>query len=502
MKTRTLLVAAAMLLTFTAAAYAQSTLTVGSIPVTAVIRSGNAEKTGDVTFSVVSGVSNTGTITISYGVPITSPSANITVVSNPAGQATLNSVSYSGGTVVLNVAAGLVQGNTIVLSGVRVAVAGTSLTTLDASVSAVANAITAGQTTVRVINSIAAGLASIGYASGTSAGQINAVSGNVDKQSDTVRITENFLNAFGTVVDATQTQPPLIRLTLNQLPPPYVTITFPGSVNATSGTSAWQTCSGDSPYTISGANVDVTSDSTSLAVYYRLATGSDPTVAERMGLLPTVAVNTSKASFPLPTTSFTLTATFYPIASAFNSDGSLTNLPIPRYVAEEVGPLTFLNIVGSSTAMIFPYMTASKVTGYDTGIAIANTTTDPGSSALGVSGATKQGGTIKFWFYPQVPAGSSTVPTAISYTTKAGSPGTGLDATGSLPSGSTYTVLASQLLKDAGITADFTGYMIAVCNFSNGHAQYFVSNFTTFSQGGQALILTVGRKTTPEALNN
>jgi hypothetical protein len=511
MKTRTLLVAAVMLLSFTAAAYAQATFTVGSIPVTAVVRSGNAEKTGDITFSIVStnaGTSNTGTITISYGVPITSPSANITVSSTFA---TLNSVSYSGGTVVLNVANTGVVGSTITLSGVRVAVAGTSLTTLDASISAVANAVTAGQTTVRVINAISAGLASISFPTDGTAAQINAVSGAVTSGAKytgatagaNIRVRENFLNAFGTTVDATQTQPPIIRLTLNQLPPAGVSISFPlvaGNDNST--TSAWQLCSGDSPYTLATADATIKSDSTSLAVYYRLATGSDYTIQERMVVPVSVAVDTGKASFPLPSTSFTLTATLYPIAAAFNSDGTLTSLPIPRYVAEEVGPITFLDIVGSNTAMIFPYMTASKATGYDTGIAIANTTTDPGSSKLGVSGATKQSGTISFYFYPSMPVGGTTVPTTITYTTKAGSPGSGLDSTGNLPSGSTYIVLASQLLKDAGITTDFSGYMIAVANFSNGHAQYFVSNFLTFSQGGQALILTGSRKATPEALNN
>jgi len=517
-----------MLLCFTAAAFAQATFTVGSIPVTAVIRSGNAEKTGDITFSVVSGQSLKGTITISYGVPITSPSTinplsaqpYITVTSSPVNLASLNSVSYSGGQVVLNVESGLNPGGTIVVKGVRVAVAGTSLTTLDANISAVSNAITAGQTTVRVINAISKGLSSIGYPKDGSAGSISAVSGTVTagtgstNRGTNVRITENFLAAFGLttaappVGDNTQSQPPIIRLTLNALPPAKVSLTFPGTVNGlkttdlTASGSVWQRCSGDSPYTIDATDKTINSDSTSLAVYYRLATGSDLTTSEVMDVPVKIEDVASGASYPLPIGTYTVTATFYPIAAAFNSDGTLTDLPIPRYVAEEEGPLTIMSIVGSSTAMIFPYITASKVTGYDTGIAIANTTTDPGSTPLGQSGARKQNGTITFWFYPMMKAGATAVPTPITYTTKAGSPGSGLDATGNVVSGSTYVVLASQILKDAGFTDSFEGgYMIAVANFLNAHGQYFVSNFLTFSQGGQALIVTASRRAT-EALNN
>jgi hypothetical protein len=62
-----------MFLAFSVAAFAQATLTVGSIPVTAVVASGLTEKTGDITFTTVSGspTVQSGVITINYGVPIT-----------------------------------------------------------------------------------------------------------------------------------------------------------------------------------------------------------------------------------------------------------------------------------------------------------------------------------------------------------------------------------------------------------------------------------------------
>jgi outer membrane receptor protein involved in Fe transport len=81
MKVRTLLVAAVMFVALSAAAFAQATFSVGSIPVTTVTASGNTEKSGDITFSVIQGSSPSvlGTITITYGVPITVDSSAIVI---------------------------------------------------------------------------------------------------------------------------------------------------------------------------------------------------------------------------------------------------------------------------------------------------------------------------------------------------------------------------------------------------------------------------------------
>ena len=164
MKVRTLLVAAVMFFALSAAAFAQGTFSVGSTPVTAVIQNGLAEKTGDVSFTVTSGSTLVGTMSINYsGIPITNAANTIHVYIN--GVDTPAAVNTSGtalksGLLVINVPELLTnvsnggQPATIRVSGVRVAVANQGLTSLNAQISATINAITAGQTVVQVISSI------------------------------------------------------------------------------------------------------------------------------------------------------------------------------------------------------------------------------------------------------------------------------------------------------------------------------------------------------------
>jgi hypothetical protein len=108
--------------------------------------------------------------------------------------------------------------------------------------------------------------------------------------------------------------------------------------------------------------------------------------------------------------------------------------------------------------------------------------------------APDQGGKITFYFYPQT--GSS-----FSLDTSANpSVGMGLDSSGVLKAGGTYTVLLSDLLAAAGASSDFTGYIIADMPFTNGHGQYFISDFAYFTNGALALVMGSTRGA-PENLN-
>ncbi len=519
MKTKTLLIAAVMFLGLTAAAFAQATYSVGSLPVTAVINTGQVERTGDVTFTQTSGTSNTGTITISYGVPITVAFSSVIVTGTSgtycptggcttpptAGQAVTglsinaSASSNSAGVLVINVPSNMTSGSFSV-SGVRVAVAGTTLTTLNASISTTNNAIVAGQTAVTVISSIGAGIASIKT---TTVGEINATTGTATTAPAVITIKEGFLNAFGDTANSTEAG---VRITLSAAPPAGVTITFPATASSNGVTPVanptWTTINGDG--SANGAAVPITSTSASLAVYYRASTTTDPTKQETLTI--NVAIDTSNvksSSLPLTAGSITYVVSLAPIGTAFNADGSvITNgLLIPRYAASDVGPATLLNIVGTTTTLLVPFAQTVTSAGYNTGFAIANTTADPGDAA-GLTSPVAQSGVLTFYFFPANTAGG-TAPADFSYTTSASSPGTGLDATGKLPSGSTYTVLLSQLLAAASAPADFSGYIFIQANFTNAHCLFVVSNFTTFSQGALALVVPSDRTVTlPESLNN
>jgi hypothetical protein len=240
-------------------------------------------------------------------------------------------------------------------------------------------------------------------------------------------------------------------------------------------------------------------------VYYRATSTTDPTKQETLTI--NVDVDTSGViddNLPLPAGTITYVVSLAPIGTAFDADGNvITDIDlIPRYAASDVGPATLLNILGTTTTLLVPFAQTVSSAGYNTGFALANTTADPGDAG-GITSPVAQSGTVTFYFFPQVPAAGGTAPARFSYTTGASAPGTGLDATGKLPSGSTYTVLLSQLLAAASAPADFSGYVIITTNFTNAHCLFVVSNFTTFSQGALALVVPIDRTLVlPESLNN
>jgi hypothetical protein len=263
----------------------------------------------------------------------------------------------------------------------------------------------------------------------------------------------------------------------------------------TTTTAAWTYC--DSK----GAQiepVDITSESTPpLYVYYKLTSSSDPTTIESL----TVPVHIAVEGTVVGATSIQFTATVAPIGTATvpkTHDGL-----IPRYTVSESAATALINFTGSNTWILIPYASVATDINYDTGIAISNTTVDPGDDVLGEGiGAVPQPGSFTVYFYPQSGDAFSVPSTA------AGFPGTGLDATGKIPAGGTFVALLSALVKaahtaNASITIpdDFTGYLIIGANFTNAHGLATVSNFQTYTQASPMLIIQ-GARTTEKGLNN
>ncbi|HYK88002.1 MAG TPA: hypothetical protein VE398_04500 [Acidobacteriota bacterium] len=523
MKTKTLLIAAVMFLGLTAAAFAQATFSVGSIPVTAIVNTGQVELTGDITFSQISNgnASVLGTITVTYPVPITvgrsdtngAVGSGVRIASNtgnytlslsnpPPDQTSVGILSVSSGAttgqgqVVIQVPAVAAGNGSFTLTGVRVAVAGTTLTSLNATISATNNAITANQTNVLVVASIAPGI----QAPETDpVGSLNATTGAVLFH-PVITIPEGFLNAWGDPTNSTNAG---VRITLSAAPPAGVTITFPQTASSDGASPVanpeWRTINSDGAD--HGGTYAFTSASTSLVAYYKATSTTDPTKLETL-TIPVALAFSGASNLPLPVVTITYLVSMAPIGNAFGSNNALIASPIPRYAAQDLGPATLLRITGTTTTILIPFAQTATAAGYNTGFAIANTTEDPGSTVTSFTPPVAQSGTITFYFFPQLPAPGGTNPANFSYTTGASSPGTGLDASGRLMAGSTYTVLLSQLLAAAGAPADFAGYVFVVTNFTNAHCLYVVSNFTTFSQGSLGLIIAGDRTIVPEHLNN
>jgi len=146
-------------------------------------------------------------------------------------------------------------------------------------------------------------------------------------------------------------------------------------------------------------------------------------------------------------------------------------LTIPRFSDSLDITKSLANFSLCTTPLLFPYVI--NVNGFDTGLAIANTTTDP-------FGTTPQVGTCTLNFY-----GSSAPAAAF--------------VTPSVATGTVYANLAST------IAPGFSGYMIALCNFQLAHGFAFVSDVgaRNLAMGYLALVLPgTGSRSGSEALNN
>jgi len=160
-----------------------------------------------------------------------------------------------------------------------------------------------------------------------------------------------------------------------------------------------------------------------------------------------IPVFLSNSAFAVPagtTSGITATVALSPIGSTV----------IPNFTANSATTLTATTYTLCSTTLLFPFVTNQL--GFDTGIAIANTSTDPLGST---NGATPQAGTCTLNYY-----GS-------------GAPSPANTVTANIP---TATVWAGAL---SGIAAGFQGYMIAQCNFQYAHGFAFITDGVGASGG-------------------
>ena len=146
---------------------------------------------------------------------------------------------------------------------------------------------------------------------------------------------------------------------------------------------------------------------------------------------------------------------------------------VPRFADTSTASSVF-TIVPCLTTLLFPYLTNQA--GFDTGIAISATATDP-------FGTVPQSGTCTLNWY--------------------GAAFTGATPTPIVNSGTTYVALVSTTLNN--VTGGFSGYMIAVCRFQYAHGFAFVSDLgaRNLAMGYLALVIpdptssSAGRVATP-----
>jgi hypothetical protein len=196
-----------------------------------------------------------------------------------------------------------------------------------------------------------------------------------------------------------------------------------------------------------GGNVPIAevqlSNGSGQAVWEVINTNPNANETLRFAVYETFSSNVAQNS-PPPGTA-TVNMSFAPAPPAFSASSGAaasSTLPIPRFIADPNAARNIFNINICRTILLYPYVT--NIQGFDTGLAIANTTTDP-------FGTGAQAGSCDLNWYQ-------------------GTNNPAKGTSGTIPTGTIYTTLASTAVPG------FNGYMIAVCNFQFAHGFAFVSD--------------------------
>ncbi len=449
------------------------------------------------------------TVTVNQGAAVAtvnltvyvSPALTITSQVTGAGKVSETTATPAGGAAVN----GTVSGSTVTFTGLTVpAGAGTTVITIsgirvNASTIAaptgvptgVAETFFVGGTNITPIvpNPVTVGYALNGLGAIKAAGQTNnliCAGSAVTLTNYTVAVSEGFATSFRTLADevggVAATNGTRLTVSFGNVPA-NTAVYVPLTVAASAGVGTITAISSATAATAVGnnaADAKVTGELVPLAAvtiannagtaYYEVTADSLGTVDTFT--IPVILVNAA-GSLTAPATAITTTVSFAPIGSATSYPSFVSGNSTATVNGSTFGACT--------TTLLFPYVT--NASGFETGLAIANTSFD----ALGAKGASSvatQSGTCVLSFYGNATASSNPANAT----------------TASIAAGTTF---AGTLTSVAG--SNFTGYLIANCNFQFAHAfSYIVYNFGQSSGTAMGYLAEVipGARGAAEALNN
>jgi hypothetical protein len=170
-------------------------------------------------------------------------------------------------------------------------------------------------------------------------------------------------------------------------------------------------------------------------------------------------------------------APFYAGNTTGVNQPSLT-LPVPRFIPGSPF-VDFYAVSKCACNILFPFVASTGVNGFDTAVAIANTSADP-TNSQGAPGftATAQAGSMQFWYFNTGSGGTAVASQCPNSTTTGACPGNIV-----IQAGQTYVYQLSQGNAGAtGVSAglkdtakSFVGYMIARTDFQYCHAFAYIS---------------------------
>lgn len=193
------------------------------------------------------------------------------------------------------------------------------------------------------------------------------------------------------------------------------------------------------PVTISGNTATIT----------YVVNGDNPNIVESLIVPVEATYITSSSTVPLAGT-VAVSTNFAPLAAS--TAFMATSGPIPRFVQAN-GPANAFTITPCTCNLLFPFVTNQA--GFDTGVAIANTSVDP-------YGTASQTGVVNLYYYGFTSGGGAPPPKAVSQPVPAGQ-----ELIFTLSNGGNLGMQS---------TPGFEGYIIAQADFQFCHGFAFISD--------------------------
>jgi hypothetical protein len=208
-----------------------------------------------------------------------------------------------------------------------------------------------------------------------------------------------------------------------------------------------------------------------IAVYEVM--NSDPLAGENIDVPVVVAFTSNTATNTPGLGTATITGSFAPLSTVVTQSSSA---PLPRF-ADVPKTNTAITINACSTNLLFPFVTNQA--GFDSGIAIANTSLDP-------FGTKTQQGACIINYYGTTTGGGAAPAAATSPVVAAGAE---------------LIFLISSGGGGVAATPGFQGYIIAQCAFQYAHGFAFISDIagTKVAEGYLALVMDSTASTVPRS---
>ncbi|MBS1858167.1 MAG: hypothetical protein JST11_22540 [Acidobacteria bacterium] len=224
-------------------------------------------------------------------------------------------------------------------------------------------------------------------------------------------------------------------------------------------TSTDSASTGGTPIT----EIPVAADGTASAVWEVMNTNPNALDSFKVSVYTTYTSNVAQ-NLPATNTSPAVTMSFAPVYSGGSAAAASSSLPIPRFSPGSIAQANIFKINICRTILLYPYITNQA--GYDTGVAISNTSMDP-------FGTGNQAGTCGLNWYQ-------------------GTNNPAVTTTPVIAAGTTWANLASILVPGFGSGGPSgAGYMIAVCNFQYAHGFAVVQDLGGRNFGMSYLALVV-----------